>query len=116
MTFAGDGATFSIDDVYGHRVALAADGSTLVVTATGADDGAGAACVFRTTNGGASRTKIARIAPEAGHKEFGMSVALDGQFALVGAKAGAGTSIHGAAYLYQLDFANWLPTPQASSA
>ena len=28
----------------------------------------------------------------------------------------AGASIRGAAYLYRLDFANWLPTPQASSA
>ena len=58
-------------------------------------------------DGGASWTTIARLAPEAGHQEFGMSLALDGPFALVGAAAdsgGDGTSIHGAAYLYQLDY------------
>jgi hypothetical protein len=94
---AGDAAH---DDDFGYSVALAGDGSTALVGASGKDIDTGAAYVF--VRSGSTWTQQAKLTASdaAQYDEFGGSVALagDGSTALVGA-LGKDTET-GAAYVY----------------
>jgi hypothetical protein len=98
-------------DFFGISVAL--DGNTALVGAYRADvDGTssqGAAYVF--TRSGASWSQQQKLvaADGAADDEFGISVALDGQTALVGANLAnvGGNSSQGAAYVFRRSGTNW---------
>jgi len=97
-----------VDDEFGYAVAV--DGDTAIVTAFFDDDGganAGAAYVFQRDTGGPDNwgqvTKVTASDAQTGD-EFGLSVAIDGGTAVVGAvHAMAGGSRAGAAYVFQRD-------------
>jgi hypothetical protein len=74
------------DDEFGISVAI--DGDTIVVGAIQKDNGgAGMACVFSTTDGGASYSQVAKLTASdaATDDRFGQSVAIDGGTVVVGA-------------------------------
>ncbi len=105
---AADGAD---RDWFGYSVAL--DGNTALVGASLASVGGninqGAVYVF--TRSGASWSQQQKLvaADGAANDEFGISVALDGQMALVGANLAnvGGNSNQGAAYVFRRSGANW---------
>ena len=113
---------FSVDgaprDFFGHSVAL--DGSSAVVGATGADQGGvtdvGAAFVFvRTGTTWAAQQRLFVATLEAGD-EFGTSVALSGDLALIGVgKADAGATDSGSAYLFERRADYWFKQEYAGS-
>ena len=75
-------------DNFGYSVAI--DGDTVVVAATGDDDGgsgSGSAYVLRTTDGGATYVEVAKLTASdaAAGDAFGRSVAIDGSTIVVGA-------------------------------
>ncbi|MCB0155948.1 MAG: hypothetical protein KDF65_14225 [Anaerolineae bacterium] len=103
---ATDGAA---GDGFGRSVAIA--GETVIVGASGAavggNAGQGAAYVFERDQGGANQwgqvTKLT-AADGAANNEFGFSVGLSGQTALVGAPSASVNSFaDGAAYLFERD-------------
>jgi hypothetical protein len=92
------GAT-SADDFYGWAVAL--KGQMLVVGSKQDSANAGAACVWRTSDGGATFANTARLTPDAGDTYFGNSVATDGDLAVVGSPFPSSTN--GRGYVYQIN-------------
>merc|ERR1719181_1411772 len=110
---ASDAAT---NDEFGRSVAISGD---LVVVGAVADDDddsdPGSAYVFRTTNGGASWTQVAKlVASDAAEWDaFGISVAVSGDLVVVGAyrNDNAGTD-SGSAYVFRTtnDGASWTQT------
>jgi hypothetical protein len=108
------------DSAAGNRFgfALALSGATAVVgapAAPGANAGSGAAYVF--TGGGANWTQQAKLAASDGasNDSFGVSVALDGDTALVGA-ATAGGQRPGAGYVFTRNGANWSEQQKLTAA
>nr|CRH07569.1 Protein of unknown function. Containing four cadherin domains and two bacterial pre-peptidase C-terminal domains [Candidatus Magnetococcus massalia] len=102
------------DDSFGRSVAI--DGNYAIVGAWGEDtggSGAGAAYIFQTSDGGTTWTEAAKLqASDAqAYDEFGLSVAIDGNYAIVGAYGeDTGGSSAGAAYLFSLPTTNQTPT------
>ncbi len=96
------------DDRFGFSVAL--DHGVALIGAY-QDDGSGSAYVFRQDASGnwAEQTKLA-ASDGAGGDEFGYSVSLAGDVALVGVRRDSDSGLHsGSAYLYQHDGSgNWL--------
>ena len=99
------------DDRFGVSVAIAGD--TVVIGATGDDDGgsdSGSAYVFHTTDGGATYGQVAKLtaADGAAYDNFGIPVAIAGDTVVVGAyfdKIGGGNGhiyySHGSAYVFR---------------
>jgi hypothetical protein len=91
-------------DYFGSSVAI--DGATVVIGATGDDDGgsfSGSAYVFRTTDGGGTYDQVAKLTASdaAASDYFGQSVAIDGQKVVIGAnKDDDAGSASGSAYLF----------------
>ena len=98
-------ADAAASDYFGKAVAI--DGNTVVVGATGDDDGgsaSGSAYVFRTTDGGATYGQVAKLTaadPDAVDK-FSLTVAIAGDTVVIGAykddDAGSGS---GSAYIFR---------------
>ena len=92
---AGDAAA---SDWFGRSVAL--DGGTIVVGADDDDDGgtdSGSAYIFRTDDGGATYGQVAKLTASdaAAGDSFGVSVAIDGDTIVVGARfAGTGGAVY----------------------
>ena len=92
-------------DFFGWSVAI--DGDTIVVGARYDDDAgtsSGAAYVFRTTDGGATYTQVAKLTADdaAVGDVFGTSVAIDGTTIVVGAPGDDGVGQNsGAAYVFR---------------
>jgi hypothetical protein len=103
---AADGAG---SDFFGISVAL--DGETALAGAPGVNIFQGAAYVF--TRSGVSWSQQQKLTAADGvvSDEFGISVALDGETALVGANLAnvGGNSSQGAAYVFRRSGANWNP-------
>ena len=101
---ADDGAD---SDFFGISVAL--DGERALVGAPGVNIFEGAVYVF--THSGASWSQQQKLAAADGmvSDEFGISVALDGETALVGTRLAnvGGNSSQGAAYVFRRSGANW---------
>ena len=81
-------ADASSDDSFGWSVAI--KGNTIVVGARGDDDGgasSGSAYVFRTLDGGATYSQVAKLtaSDRATWDNFGVSVAIDGDTIVIGA-------------------------------
>ncbi|CAB1062259.1 Unclassified head protein [Olavius sp. associated proteobacterium Delta 1] len=99
---AGD---LAMGDKYGHSVDIA--GEYAIVGAYGSDDGgddSGAAYIFKSEGGWSQLVKLAAD-DRSGDDNFGRSVAIDGDYAIVGAPyADAG---HGAAYIFKHDGTSW---------
>ena len=94
-------------DFFGISVAL--DGETALVGAPGVNIFQGAAYVFRRSGASWNQQQKLMAADGAANDEFGISVALDGETALVGANlAWVGVnSSQGAAYAFRRSGANW---------
>jgi hypothetical protein len=93
------------EDVFG--LAVAVDGDTAVIGAPGNDDG-GAAYVF--TRSGGVWTQQAKLTPSdpTEHGSFGISVALDGDTAIVGAlRTGFPSFFAGATYVFTRSGTTW---------
>ena len=92
-------------DCFGTSVAI--DGNTVVVGASGDDDGgsgSGSAYVFRTTDGGATYVEVAKLTASdaASNDWFGVSVAIDGDTLVIGAWGDDhGGFYAGSAYVYR---------------
>ena len=112
---ASDGAA---DDFFGGRVAI--DGDVVVAGAPTADVGgtdSGAAYVFRFD--GTSWTQEAKLTAADGQTgdEFGSSVAISGETAVVGAaRAGPGNTERGAAYVFRFDGTSWSQEAKLTAA
>ena len=87
---------------FGISVAIA--GNTIVVGANGAGTG-GAVYVFRTTDGGATYSQVAKLtaADAAEYDQFGISVAIDGSTIVVGAynEYDPDLGYYGSAYVFR---------------
>ncbi len=105
---AADGAG---SDFFGFAVAL--DGNTALVGAyranVGGNSGQGAAYVFSRSGANWSQQQKLAATDGAADDEFGASVALDGQTALVGAHLASvgGNASQGAAYVFRRSGTNW---------
>jgi len=101
---ATDGAG---SDFFGISVAL--DGETALVGAVGVNIYQGAAYVFRRSGASWSQQQKLAAADGAVNDEFGISVALDGETALVGTRLAyvGGNSSQGAAYVFRHSDTNW---------
>ena len=106
-------------DNFGRSVAI--DGGTVVVGASGDDDGgsgSGSVYVFRTTDGGASYGQLAKLtAADASSSDyFGVPVAIAGGTVVVGAPYDddAGPS-SGSVYVFDPNMPTFQPTPQPTS-
>ncbi|HEY0051488.1 MAG TPA: FG-GAP-like repeat-containing protein, partial [Pyrinomonadaceae bacterium] len=101
---AGDGAAF---DSFGRSVALA--GNTLIAGASGDDSAKGSAYVF--TGSGSNWAFQQRLTANDGltEDEFGKSVSLSGETAIIGAFADDNGTINqqGSAYVFIRSGANW---------
>eukprot|EP00729_Bicosta_minor_P004642 gene4642-7883_t len=93
-------------DYFGYSVAIS--GSTAVVGAYADDDGgsrSGSAYVFRSSDGGATWTEVAKLVASDAKQSanFGYAVAISGSTAVVGAHnaGGDGGSRSGSAYVFQ---------------
>ncbi len=113
---ASDGAT---DDEFGYSVAV--DGNTIVVGARGDESDTGAAYVFikpTSDSAWATATEAIKLTTSDGeaNDEFGISVAVDGNTIVVGARGddegptGAGSSGTGAAYVFTRTLGVWSET------
>ena len=91
-------ADVATGDWFGRSVAL--DGGTIVVGADDDDDGgtdSGSAYIFRTDDGGATYGQVAKLTASdaAAGDSFGVSVAIDGDTIVVGARfAGTGGAVY----------------------
>jgi hypothetical protein len=94
---------------HGFGFAVAVDGDVALVGAFGDNDNSGAAYVFRNTGG--VWTEEAKLTASAGtpHDVFGVSVALRGDLAVVGADGDAGNGLSsGAAYVFRNSGTAWV--------
>ena len=92
------------DDYFGASVAI--DGDTVVISASGDDDGgdaSGSVYVFRTTNGGTTYVEVAKLtaADAAKWTSFGSSVGIDGNTIVVGAYRDDGPTNSGSVYIFR---------------
>ena len=98
---AADAAAY---DYFG--IAVAMDGTTIAIGATGDDDGgsySGSVYVFSSTDDGATYSQVAKLtaADAAKDDEFGVSVAIDGGFVAIGARYDDdGGAESGAVYIF----------------
>ena len=92
-------ADASSDDYFGWSVAI--KGNTIVVGARGDDNYRGAAYVFRTLDGGATYSQVAKLtaSDRATWDNFGVSVAIDGETIVIGADGD--NSKRGSAYVFR---------------
>ena len=108
----------SASDNFGASVAVSGD--TAVVGAYGEDDGGttgnGAAYVFTRTGGVWTQQQKLLAADVANNDQFGWSVALSGDTALVGARSesDSGTTANGAVYVFEAPAATPTPVPTLS--
>ena len=104
--------TFGVSgDIFGYSVAL--DGSRALVGAPYRDGFRGAAYIFDLSGGNWNeRADISLGSDASGNDQFGWSVALDGNRALVGAPYRNGQK--GAAYIFDLSGGNWTETADIS--
>jgi len=107
---ANDAATF---DAFGFERAVAIDGETMVIGSRGANVGAnqsqGAAYIF--TRSGSTWTQQQKLTAPDGvaNAEFGFSVAINGETAVVGAwQDSSSPGVRGAAYVFVRSGAFWL--------
>ena len=94
------------DHEFGNSVSI--DGDYAIVGDYGVNDYTGAAYIFK--RDGTAWTQQAKLtaADAAGDDEFGNSVSIDGDYAIVGAYgAPGGDSYIGAAYIFKRDGASW---------
>jgi hypothetical protein len=106
-------------DAFGHKVAMDASGSEVLVGAHLSNSGNGMAYLYASKNGKWSATPSAKFAdPVAGANHFGFSVALspDGNTAYVGADLATvgGRASAGAVYLYKRNHGIWPKKPSAT--
>jgi hypothetical protein len=92
-------ADASSDDSFGWSVAI--KGNTIVVGARGDDNYRGAAYVFRTLDGGATYSQVAKLtaSDRATWDNFGVSVAIDGDTMVIGADGD--NSERGSVYVFR---------------
>ena len=106
-----NGSNGGSGDAFGYSVALSGD--RLIVGANAADfvaGDAGAAYLFTRSNGAWSESARFTDSNGLSGDEFGESVAIDGNLAMVGAHHnGVNGSDAGAAFLYQFDGNSWQP-------
>jgi hypothetical protein len=93
------------DDMFGYSVALS--GTTALIGAPrycSRDENSGAAYVFQ-HDGHGNWSQIARLtaSDSSAFEQFGNSVALDGNIAIIGSPGDVGKGVAGAAYLFQRD-------------
>ena len=103
---AADGAS---GDNFGFSVAL--DGDTAIIGAYGYEDGAGSAtgAAYVFTGSGSTWTQQAKLTADDGAEgdTFGLSVALDGDTAVIGAMARENPLATGAAYVFTRSGSTW---------
>jgi len=103
---ASDG---NVNDQFGHSVSLS--GSFAIVGASRQDSGgpdAGAAYMFQRQGSGWKEVQKLEASDAQANDQFGSSVSLDGNFAIVGAHMNrSGSYYTGAAYLFQRQGSGW---------
>jgi len=95
-------------DYFGGAIAL--DGDTALVGATGADGGyhnSGSAYVFKRIDGAWQEVAMLTVPDVSSNAEYGGIVALDGDVAVVSAPIRDGSSSPGAVYVFQATDGNW---------
>jgi hypothetical protein len=98
-------------DAFGGSISV--DGTTAIVGADGTDDSAGAAYIYVEGPSGWPASPTATLSdPSTGQNFFGSSVAIYGNYAIVGADAANGGA--GAFYVYSLTGSVWSSTPVAT--
>lgn len=103
---ASDGAA---SDWFGYRVAVSADGSTVVVGAEEVDSQRGAVYVYRWNGSSWVEIKLTASDPAAGDSfGYSVSVSADGNIVVVGAPGD--DSQQGAAYAYRWNGSTWAET------
>jgi FG-GAP repeat len=102
----------------GFGFSLAISNSSVIIGASGKNAGAGAAYVFVSTTGVWSQQQELTAADAAAADEFGHSVSLSGDTALVGAwhKTVLGQATAGAAYVFVRSGTSWAPQQELSLA
>ncbi len=110
---ASNGAAY---DQFGSR--LVASGKTLLVGAPGVASSRGAAYVFSQNGGAWSQTAKLEAGDGAAGDEFGISLAVSGATALIGARfAKIGSNAHqGAAYLFAESGGSWSQTAKLTAS
>jgi len=94
----------------GFASSVAVSGSTLLVGAPGGGGGTGAAYVF--TQSGSAWTHTATLSPPAGVTYFGISGAISGSVAMVGAMQGGSQAV----FVYEQTGTTWTPGPVLTPA